>query len=416
MPDATREKTDSLWVQGEMSLRINGPSRRSERCVTLRQPFARIGRAPDSSVRLSGSGVSAAHVFLLLDRRGVFAVDLSTRTGTRFNGEPRSSGWLKAGDVLEVDGTEIELSDLRIDGQPIASTRCDPSLLDQCPTAPLVDVTLNLFQGQGRSWSISSELIFIGWSSACGLRLNDRLIAKIHAALYRSEHEAYLIELGGQPTLVDGDVLRGATRIPQEARLTLGATSIQVQVLPPCPPAATLPATQPPRSLVAHVIQPEEVDDQDESPRSSSRELASADSQQALLAWMVQSIRRTEGAMLQRQGEMHSQLADLLRQAQHDQTLILNSYLERIERLDRELSAIREKLAEGSATSTPPAAPALPASPQAIPLQLNLKRPKPANHQESQASTNWLLQRVAQLENENRSAWKELLGRLTSRP
>jgi len=413
MPDAAREKTDSLWVQGEMSLRINGPSQGSERCVTLRQPFARIGRAPDSSVRLSGSGVSAAHVFLLLDRRGVFAVDLSTRTCTRFNGEPRSSGWLKAGDVLEVDGTEIELSDLRIDGQPITSTRCDPSLLDHYPTSPLVDVTLNLCQGQGRSWSISSELIFIGWSSACGLRLNDRLIAKIHAALYRSEHGAYLIELGGQPTLVDGEVLRGATPIPHEARLTLGATSIQAQVLPPCSPAA-----QPSRALVAHVIQPEVIDDKDESSRSSSssRELASADSQQALLAWMVQSIRRTEGVMLQRQGEMHSQLAELLRQAQRDQTLILNSYLERIERLDRELSAIREKLAEGSATSTTPPAPALPPAPQATPLQLNLKRPEPTNHQNSQASTNWLLQRVAQLENENRSAWKELLGRLTSRP
>src|SRR4051794_26668585 len=81
----------ALGADGEFRLRVGDAG--SGRVVEIARPFALIGRVAGADVQIEDRAVSARHVYLHLDRRGLFAVDLATRTGTRFGGAPRSAGW-----------------------------------------------------------------------------------------------------------------------------------------------------------------------------------------------------------------------------------------------------------------------------------------------------------------------------------
>ena len=124
------------------------------------------------------------------------------------------------------------------------------------------------------------------------------------------------------------------------------------------------------------------------------------------MAWMVGTIQGGQGEILRRQGEFQLAITQVLRQIQQDSTTVLNAHLQRIESIDHELAALRAELERRHAR---------PAPPQATPL--NIPRPATPSPEpgspEAVQSTNWLLNRVSQLEAENRSAWKDLLGRLT---
>ena len=99
-------------------------------------------------------------------------------------------------------------------------------------------------------------------------------------------------------------------------------------------------------------------------------------------------------------------MTEVLRQIQHDNATLLNAHLQRIESIDHEIGALRAELERRHARPTPP-------PPRRRPPPDRPPRPRPAAPGDSDASTTWLLQRVNQLEDENRSAWKDLLGRLS---
>ena len=81
-PQAQADRPGALWADGEFTLRVRDGG--SDRIVTVRRPFALLGRIAGSDVGIDDRAVSARHTYLHLDRRGLFGVDLATRTGTRF--------------------------------------------------------------------------------------------------------------------------------------------------------------------------------------------------------------------------------------------------------------------------------------------------------------------------------------------
>jgi pSer/pThr/pTyr-binding forkhead associated (FHA) protein len=401
MRDQAKEQGSPLWTPGEMIFRVGGTGSESGRVVPIDRPFALVGQSSDSEIRLGGPGVNGRHVYLHLDPRGVYAVDLVTRSGTRFNGADQGAGWLRPGDWLEVDDRRIELVQIRIDGQVVDPSPCDDDPLSESASSPLVTVTLEARRGRNGPWTVGSELIFLGWSSACGIQVKDASVAKVHSALLRTGSAAYLVDLCGQQSRVNDRPVRGAAILDDGASITIGATPFTVRVQPAS--TANTPVRSGPRPLVARVIKAEV-----ERPDVSKYlDLVSSESQHALLAWMVESIQQAQETVLQQQGEMQTTLVDVLRQMQHDNAALLKAHLERIDRIDRELAAIRGELTQRSSL---PLSPPLPPLPQAIPLRIERKLAEPVD---SQASTNWLLERISQLEGENRSAWKDLLGRIS---
>src|SRR5690606_1061507 len=75
------------------------------------RPFALVGRSAGADLPVPGPGAAPIHVYLHLDRPGVFAVDLATRDGTRFDDAPEGarSCWIRPGRGLEVAGHRVEL-------------------------------------------------------------------------------------------------------------------------------------------------------------------------------------------------------------------------------------------------------------------------------------------------------------------
>ena len=416
MRDRNGESNGPYWMAGDMMLRVQAQGRELDRIVKIQRPFALVGRSPESDLCLSESGVSERHAYLHLDPRGLYVVDLLTRTGTRIEGSGQGVGWVYPGQSFEVAGRRITLLRMRIDGIVHEPGPTDDDLLTETNQAALVGVTLEPQQGTDPPWELGSELVFLGWSAACGIQVQDKLAARAHCAIVRNASHAYVVDLWGRHIAVGDEPITGAAAVHDGDVLTIGSSRFLIRMKTE---AAHLPALRQPHAAVlatryterpSQVLTPVPV------------ETVPAESQGALIAWLMGAIQGNQGEVLRQQGEFQLALTDLLRQMQQDNAKLLTAHLERMEKIDRELTALRLEIQRRleipaphpSAPHTPaqPAIPAIP-PPQVPPLRIP-KAPTPAASDGT--STAWLLERVNQLENENRSAWRDLLSRVKSAP
>lgn len=173
---------DPLWVNGQFTVRVRGPGPEPGRIVRVRRPFALVGQVPGAGIRIDDPAVDGRHALLLLDRRGVFGVNLMTRTGTRFAGSARGSAWLGVGDVLEIAGRRVELLQLRVDGSPIdPSPPADNPLANVDPSARAA-LTLEPLDSPGPPWMLGSALAFVGGGEACAIRVENASASRTHCA------------------------------------------------------------------------------------------------------------------------------------------------------------------------------------------------------------------------------------------
>ena len=175
-----KEVRGPLWVDGRFTVRVRGPGPEPGRVIRVRRPFALIGQIPGADIRIDDPAVDGRHAFLLLDRRGIFGVDLLTRTGTRFAGAASASAWLGAGDVLEVAGRRVELLQLRVDGTPIDPPLANVDLLADADASGLVELTLEPLDSTGPPWMLGSALAFVGRGEACAIRIENASASRTH--------------------------------------------------------------------------------------------------------------------------------------------------------------------------------------------------------------------------------------------
>lgn len=413
MRDQGNDAGPPLWAEGDMMFRVSGTGAEPDRLVKVERPYAVLGRAADADVALQDRAVSARHAYLHLDRRGVYAVDLVTRTGTRINGGSRMVGWLRPGDWLEVAGRKIELLRIRIHGKVVDPPPCDADLLTDSERDSLASVTLEPRRSDDSPWVLGSELVFLGWSASCGIQVKDTAVARTHCALVRADSGAYLVDLCGRQTWIEDHVLRGAAALADGDMITIGSSQFTVRIEPPARPSrahtpevlsavesAGLPARyEGPNGGVLARYEPAGGFPIDPT-------LMPVEAQGALMAWVMGTVQGGQGEVLRRQGEFQLAITQVLHQIQQDNAALLNVHLQRIETIDRELGSLRAEIERRNA---------LPAAPQVAPLKV--ARPDRDAHEPggpgSKASTHWIINRVSQLEDENRSAWKDLLGRLS---
>ena len=407
------EPTDGHhWANGDMMFRVAGTGAEADRLVKVRRPFALVGRAPDADIRIDDQAASARHAYLHLDPRGVYVVDLVTRTGTRMNGADRLVGWIRPGDRIEVAGRRIELLRMRIDGASLEPPPCETDLLADTDRPTLTGVTLEPRRPNESPWVLGSELVFLGWSASCGIQVKDASVARTHCALVRSAGGANLVDLFGRQTWVEDSAVRGVSVLHDGDLITLGSTQFTARITSPTrnsdshPPA--IANRLGPSTLPTHF-------DPTKGPFAAfnlpplSTEIVPAEAQGALLAWVVGAIQGGQGEVMRRQGEFQSAMTQLLRQMQQDNATLLTAQLERIESIDQELASLRAELERRNGSGHP----ARPAPPNVEPLKIARPAPPLGDAPETRASTTWLLGRVSQLEGENRSAWKDLVSRLS---
>ncbi len=368
-----------LWVDGRFTARVRGPGAAPGRIVRVRRPFALIGRLPGADIRVDDPAAEPRHALLVLDRRGIFGVDLLTGTGTRFAGAAAGSAWLGAGDVLEVAGHRVELLQLRVDGLAI-----DPRLSDDDPLAgpddgTLAAVTLEPLDVDGPPWMLGSALAFLGRGDACAIRIEDESASDTHCALLRGPAGAYVIDLLGRPTLLDGRPVDGAAALVDGDVLTIGAARFSIRVEP---------APAPTRAAGTAIAVREPI---------SQLPAGRADGPPgALVAWLIDAVERPAASP-------RDDVLDALRQFQCDTATLLGAQIDRIEALHREIASLRD---EARDRRGPPPCPA-------APLDLDLAPPGTPGTASADPAA-WLLERINGLERESRSTWKDVLGRITS--
>jgi predicted component of type VI protein secretion system len=405
-----------LWANGELTLLIHEPRSGARaapgRAVTVRQPFALVGRGGGADLAIDDPDVSARHVYLHLDARGLFAVDLATRTGTRFGAPGTSTAWLAPGQSLELAGRRLEVLDLRVDGArpPAAPAGAFPCLLADARDGPLAHVSLDPAgpgAGAGPPWTLASELVFVGRSASCGVRLETTAVARIHAVLVRTAAAAFLVDLSGRGVLRNGRAIAAAAVLADGDRLDIGSARFTVRIAPvrhgspdPTVPAlasfgASFPTPPTPTELLPPPLPPG---------------LLPAESQTALLAWMMSVLQATQTEMMRRQIDFQRELVQAVRTLHEDHQSFLDEHQRRVERIQDEMAQLREEIRRRFGTGPGPASP----PPRALPSSRLGTAPAPQLNPEATAA--WLLARVGQLEEEGRSSWKDLLDRLSGAP
>src|SRR5258708_42086 len=71
-------------------------------------------------------------------------------------------------------------------------------------------------------WELGSELVFLGWSSSCGIQIKDKLAARAHCAIVRTPTKAFLVDLCGQNLWVGDQAVNGIARLHDGDVLTIG--------------------------------------------------------------------------------------------------------------------------------------------------------------------------------------------------
>ncbi|WP_435011833.1 FHA domain-containing protein (plasmid) [Tundrisphaera lichenicola] len=374
---AGTEDREALWVEGRFTVRVRGPGHEPGRVVRLRKPFALIGRLPGADLRIDDPAVEDRHALLILDHQGLFGVDLLTRTGTRFAGGNSTSARLGLGDVLEVAGRRIEILQLRIDGESIDPPLSDDDLLADADPSALVALSLGPIDESGPSWMLGSTLAFAGSGEACAIRVEDASPA--NCALIRGASTAHVINLLGEPTLLNGLPIPGASALLDGDILTLGRAQLVVGVAPPRWDAKLGALSRFEGTFGEVPGLPAELAG---SPRA------------ALLAMILTGAARPPG-------EPQNEILRTLRLFQADAASLFQDQFDRIEALGREIAEIREQVELRSGSPEAP--------PEPIRLDL-IAREIP----EEEDSPAWLLDRLQGLESESRSTWKDLIGRISS--
>src|SRR5690348_11740551 len=85
-----------------LELKVTGPDMTAGQRRVFEQPFVLVGRHERGGLCLDHAAVSRRHAYLQQLGGGIFFVDLGSRTGTFWGGEPRSSGWLLPGQGIEI--------------------------------------------------------------------------------------------------------------------------------------------------------------------------------------------------------------------------------------------------------------------------------------------------------------------------
>jgi pSer/pThr/pTyr-binding forkhead associated (FHA) protein len=271
--------------------------------------------------------------------------------------------------------------------------------------------------------ALGSELVFVGRGASCGVRVEGATASRVHCVLMRTMTDAYVIDLIGRGTWLNGKLVTGASALCDGDTLAIGSAQFGVRITRNI--ESMLPSLLQPTSHLPSISQPPAW------PATLEGGLPSgllppgtpplpgnipAETQGALLAWMMGALQAGQAEALRRQGEFHLALTHLIQQMQRDQAAMLSEHLDRMERIDRELAALRgEIFRRFGSTEAANAVAHRVGLPAEVPKNLRVgPAPKPADT-DAAATASWLVNRVSELEEEQRSTWKDMVTRLTGR-
>lgn len=406
------------WADVRAIFRIAPPGESSWSMVEITRPHAVIGRKPGSDIAIGHPDLEGLHTYLHFDTTGCYAIDLRTMSGMRINGRAVTHGRLMPGDTLEVGGFLIRLDGLLVNGRSINRSNLVQSLLTACHTNNLVCLRLHAISSKRCQWPLTSAVSFVGCEQTCSVALPENpTVSRIHGVFVRTTQTAFFVDLASRGTLLNGKrIYNDCLQLGHGDTLSIGQFGLRVQL-----------GNKPSESLYqTDLNEPENNLPHSAQYGSSTSHMNS----EVILAALLAQIQKQHDSALERQNEMQVAMAQLLRQVQNEQVRVMEKHLERIHHLDSEIASLKsqihhdkmpvkklEDIPKQSVTSFTPS-----------PLKQPEAQPEPARKPTRKAvepsgdlsaspefTTAWLIDRVNQLEQEQTSAWKEMLGRFLGR-
>ena len=289
------------------------------------------------------------------------------------------------------------------------------SPLSAAHTASLTGLTLHYNGSKQRRWAISSAIAFVGSEQTCSVALPEHPnVSRIHGVFVRTPRNVYFVDLASRGTLLNGKrIYNESIELHHNDTLSIGQRGLRVQL-------ARKPLDDPNHFPM----------DEAGPYTAQASPKFNTDDPQVMMAALLTQIQKQHDTALERQNEMQVAIAQLLRQVQNEQSRTLEKHLERIQHLDLEIATLkstiqteespRKKLEDIPSQTVTTITPPLLKQPSAAPEPAR-PAPQPAAElpgdldASPEYTTAWLLDRVSQLDQEQTSVWKEMLGRFLGR-
>ncbi len=221
----------SCGATAPLELKVLGPGWAEGERRVFEQPFVLVGRHERNCLRLEDEAVSRQHAYLQQIGGRVFCVDLGSRTGIRWGGEPRPAGWLSPEQAVQIGPYALELATAARAGEepgdwvaegwdPLRDRAGDPRFLPE--------VTVEVGNKVLARLCMNRMLVLVGSSPACRIRLRDAGVSKYHCSLLRTPQGVWLIDLlPGTGACLNGQSFRWAL-VKDGDRLQVGPYVLRV--------------------------------------------------------------------------------------------------------------------------------------------------------------------------------------------
>jgi pSer/pThr/pTyr-binding forkhead associated (FHA) protein len=184
-------------ASGLLRLAVERPAGREAFHREFDRPFALVGREPWADLTLDDPAVSRRHTYLQVIADRVFCIDLDSRSGTLWDGQPRRSGWLDPDRPVEIGPFAVRLDGTAAPPGPDADQ--DPLASRPPDQDPLPAVALEVVCGdaKGLVWRMNRVLALVGQSAGCKVRVQDWGVGLYHCALLRTPLGLWVVDLLG---------------------------------------------------------------------------------------------------------------------------------------------------------------------------------------------------------------------------
>jgi pSer/pThr/pTyr-binding forkhead associated (FHA) protein len=423
---------DACGLTGPLELLVKRAGESERRCV-FHRPFVRAGREAWNDLCLDDAQVSRRHVYLQVVGGRLYGIDLGSRTGTFWDGQPGRCGWLDSGRLLQVGPFEIGLANATSPTAPPwgGPTDWDPRETRFPDAGPLATPIVAFYRGEQREarCRLTRVLTLVGRSAQCRLRLVSRHVSRFHCALLRTLQGVWALDLCGQGSMtVNGERVTWA-RLSDGAALCVGEFTLRLSHESEKGPArqeATAPAA-PGFAVPGPVMLP---------VPAGAGERSSPEA--AMLTPVLQQFGMMQQQMFDQFHQTMLMVVQLFGALHRDQMSLVRDELDRLHALTEELHGLQAELA---GQPPAPAAPATPSpangaaagrgpAPQSRPQPASPPAPDPGRPQPATAGRSspigggpvgkpepqpenihaWLTQRIASLQQERQSRWQKVLN------
>ena len=154
------------------------------RSIRLNRLTCVVGARSRVHLPLRSPLVSRAHALIILDEDEIYIRDLASRNGSQVNGSVVREAALKVGDLLRI-GPHIF--------QCQSGFTASPQTLNE--SRPRASLTI---RGSDRTYAIDGRTFLLGRRETCDLRMDDRLVSRVHAVIFRRDNRDFVRDLNSK--------------------------------------------------------------------------------------------------------------------------------------------------------------------------------------------------------------------------